>query len=314
MLVSMDYPPPDERPPDIEGTLEAITPAKAEEWLSEYLYDRQRQHYEPHVKELAYIIQQGQYSPQGITLCECEGRWHLTDGQHRLRACVLSGMTIHEMIIRKRGLTPRELADEYSRTDQGKKRRIADTMRAHDVGQEYGLTDAQVNYVSAAVGLVVTGFASPKPEIRQKLHMANQDERLALVEKWLPAGTRYFKAIKEPRKGRMPHLILAATVGVGLVTSEYSKDKAETFWYILAHETGEEDHPCQALLRYFSEERDERGKAPLVARRVARAWNAYYNDEQLSVIRRQDSAKPIEIAGSPFRGISTPSYLAPADS
>ncbi len=294
--------PPPGSPTNVTANVEFISGRTAQEWMASYGYDRQRNIYQPHVQELGYVLTRNQYSIQGIILCECNEQWHITNGWHRLSAIAKTfgdadDQGTMEVVIRKFGLTEDELAREYSRTDQGKPRRIDDTLRAHGLGSEHGLDGVQVKAVAAGVKLIQSDFAYTKPETRNRLHLKNQDEQVEQVHAWLPAGARFFKAITKPKKGRYRHLKLAPTVAVGLVTCHSQPEKAEEFWYTLAHETMEPSHPCQALLRYFSEVPEERTKPPLVARRVIRAWNAFYNGEEISQIKKQDADKPVEIAG-----------------
>lgn len=302
----------EEAPPDEDATLERFDREKAQEWLSLYKYERQRELKPNQVNRIAAAIRRGQYSRQALVLCECEGEWHLTDGQHRLHAFVKADRVVWEHVIRKRNLTKKELDEEYARTDGNKPRQGSDYARAFGMAEEFGLTQQQTDVVWASVKVIMSGFTQPKPEIRQTLGLNDPDIVWQEVRKWMPAAVRYFKAIANPKKGRYSHLRLTGAVSVMLVVCQYHPEKGEEFAFILAQETKEADHPCQALLGYFFNERKSNGDGyPQICRRVARAWNAFYADESLAQIRRQDTAKPIEIAGTPYSGLTTASFRTP---
>lgn len=299
-------------PPPITCALEFITPEMAVKWLQNYPYERQRDMYGPHVDELVYVLQQQQYSLQGVILCKYSDQWRVTNGQHRLQAIVKSGIGTWEVVIRK-DMDEAATADEYSRTDRGKRRQVADALRAHGLGSEYDLTPIQVNLISAGVGLILSGFSYTKPAIRNRLHLNNQDTRVHEVEKWLPAGARFFKTIREPMHKRYRPLVLAATLSVALVNFHYTPERAEDFWFKVAHEESMElDDPAQALLGVFARRVEERSKAPVWARLVSGCWNAFLDGRHLAQPSTRNFDQPIVIAGSPYKGRLTSSTINPS--
>jgi len=301
-----------EAPPPVRCELLFIDPALAADWLSGYQYDRQRDIYEPHVDELVYVLQQQQYSLQGIVLCKFRDQWRVTNGQHRLQAIVKSGIGTWEVAIWK-DLDEAATADEYSRTDRNKRRTTADALRAHGLGSEYDLTAVQVNQISAGVGIILSGFGHTKPAVRNRLHLTNQDHRVAQVDKWLPAGARFFRTVREPKHKRLRHLTLAPTLAVALVNFHYSPERGEEFWFKVAHEEAMElDDPAQALLGVFARRVEERSKAPVWARLVAGCWNAFYEGRHLAQPSTRNFDQPITIAGSPYKGRLTSSLIDPS--
>lgn len=299
--------------PQINVTLEFITPDQAKEWLDTCQYERQRDRYTPHINDMRFILRQRQYSVQSITLCEIDGEWKLTNGQHRCASIVEEGIGVWEVVIRKYGGSSESGATEYSRTDRGKRRRVADAIRAHGLAEEFGMQQPQINQVSGAVTHIITGFGYTKPTIRNRLHLQNQDARVEEVRNWLPIASKYFKTITGAQRGRYKHFTLASTMAVGLVTLKYSPESAEDFWYQAAHNSPNDDaDPVLALQIVFRERLIERKDPILFARYVAACWNAFYDKRPLAKARTQSTKEPINIAGSPYQGRLTSSLINPS--
>jgi hypothetical protein len=298
-----------DKPPPITMDREFITPEIAQRLLESCHYDRQRDITKSHVKALALAHARRQYSLQGIVLCEVEGKWLLTNGRHRMQMIVDSGIGVWEVIIRKHGMTRAMVEAEYGRTDRGKRRQIADALRAHGIGGEYGLTPRELNLISGAVGVILPEFGYTKPEIRIRLGLNDPDARVAAVEKWLEFGNAYFKAIKDPLKGRYQDLVLSATMAVALVNFRETPEKAEDFWGRVAHDTPLPGDPVRTLLEAYGKHPDERHKAPVFARRIASCWNAFYEGQQITRTVTPNTAEPITIAGSAiYKGRATRSF------
>lgn len=82
---------------DIRATLERITPPIAEEMLGHNLHNRNLR--ESFVYHLAMAIERGEWKVNGETIkFDVDGV--LLDGQHRLAACVLSGIPIMTWVVR----------------------------------------------------------------------------------------------------------------------------------------------------------------------------------------------------------------------
>lgn len=105
---------------NITVTSELVTPDIAESWLAARTDGRQRPLSEPHAVRLANSMTRGKWQESGDAIrFDLEGS--LIDGQHRLRACVISGVPFRTLVMRGLELTA------FSVIDQGRKRSSGDT-------------------------------------------------------------------------------------------------------------------------------------------------------------------------------------------
>jgi len=214
----------------IEATVEWISPAQAREWLSHCLYERQRKLREAHVARLTAAIHNGRYAAQGITLANVEGRWVLTNGQHRLSAIVRAEREVREVVIRK-WQSMEAVADEYGRTDIGVRRSLLDSMQAHDVGAEYALNPFEIKRHGAAAGLIQACFERPRGlGTWDRLGLSDPDERLLFAVEWLPEGSWYWKLLRQSLRGRTHYLQMAPVAAVAYVSRRFAPEQAEAFW------------------------------------------------------------------------------------
>lgn len=108
---------------DFDDIATTINPDSAKELL-ELNVDYNRPIRERHVKVLANAMSTGEFMDTGATLSlDVTGR--IIDGQHRLSACVLSGVPFRAVIITNLPETA------YTKTDKGKKRSLGDSMGYH---------------------------------------------------------------------------------------------------------------------------------------------------------------------------------------
>jgi hypothetical protein len=78
-------------------TVETITPAIAEEWLKRNTHNRNIR--QRHVETLAHAMTEGQWMLNGQSVT-FDPNGVLVDGQHRLKAVVVSGVTIDSVVVR----------------------------------------------------------------------------------------------------------------------------------------------------------------------------------------------------------------------
>lgn len=103
---------------NITVQLETITPEIAREWLEKNIGNRPPSI--PHAKSLAADMTAGRWKVNGDTIRLAGER--IVDGQHRLMAVCMSGITIQTFVAR--GVAP----EVFDTIDMGKRRTTADTL------------------------------------------------------------------------------------------------------------------------------------------------------------------------------------------
>jgi len=115
---------------DTKVSVETVTPEMAIRWLSENLYEHQRPPSEFHVKFLADEMQRHAFKQDTtIEFCQVNGAEYLTDGQHRMKAVVLSGKPQRFVVVKRTARNEDDIAKDYTRTDKGRARTVADDYR-----------------------------------------------------------------------------------------------------------------------------------------------------------------------------------------
>lgn len=107
----------------INGRLEKVTPAKAKRWLATTAGVNFRKMSGPYARKLAIIMERGQWDRQSLAPIIFDTDGNLIDGQHRLAAIVLSGLTLQMFVIRG-------MQSDIG-LDMGKRRSPADLVRKY---------------------------------------------------------------------------------------------------------------------------------------------------------------------------------------
>jgi hypothetical protein len=205
-----------------------------------------------------------------------------------------------------------DVALDYTRTDQGKRRTVSQNYAVLRLGDELGLTNTWINALGAAVALMNNAW---KTAAQYKLHT---DDRLRMIREYAPFCEQYIEATAGKPKELTSAFNRSATLAVGLVTFRYSSEvygieKVDEFWSGTAVDDGLRrgdprkvalDHLKTAYLSGGGRYKYNNAVTPAYsARYLAKCFNAWIeNDENVRFKRVDDATKPIKILGSPFLG------------
>ncbi len=153
--------------------LKTITPAVAQELLA--LNVKNRAVNRLHVDSLAKEMKNGRWKVNGDTICLNGSR--LIDGQHRLHAVVVSGITIQSFVVTD---LP---SDVFDTKDVGKRRSPGDTLsvaghlHSHRLASQVALIDAyctsradkQVHYSNTEIEALVAKYPEAAESIQTKV-------------------------------------------------------------------------------------------------------------------------------------------------
>ena len=293
-----------------------VTPEMATEWLEKYQYEHQRSIRPAHVKFLAGEMEQGAFKQDTtIELSNVNGHTYLTDGRHRLSALAWTGMAQRFVIIHRDLKDEAAVAEDYTRTDKGLRRTVADDYRTLAIELELGVTATQVNHHGSACMLILNDFRG----LHQKdIHPS---ERLRVMREYGDALTHYLAAIEGAGAGGAGsdfsrRMMRAATLSVGLVTFRYSAkiytfERVYDFWHGIAMDDGlRQNDPRKVANRHIGERGMAGGgvtqskavSAAYSSRYLAFCFNAWTENRTLLYTKVDDATKPIQINGSPYTG------------
>lgn len=291
----------------VSSAVEIITPEVAKVMLETMPFRGQRPLRLWHVDEIQDEIKRGNFAPgTSIQLACVRGQWVLIDGQHRLNAVARGTTPVQFSVIRHFDVTPQRAADLYGVTDRWITRTPYDDAVAHGLPEKLGLAKTQMNYLSAAVHFLLNNFLNDR---ERKISLS---DRRNATRDWC----KEFKLFTQITEGSSFWRVLrrSPVLSVALAIVRHAdEDRYRSFWSGIATGNGlNQGDPRKALRSWLGhvgarvDNQRTRRAAPREeqARAVAQAWNAYYEDRSLSVVRVKDSRAPIVILGTPWDGIN----------
>ena len=277
--------------------LVTITPELALRIIQTGKFDRQRPVRDKHVQALAEQMRRREWTAGtqihfGRTP---DGEIHLVNGQHRMHAVIKADAAIRFQILLTPVASEGELIRLYRRHDRlTAPRTIADALAAEGIPEQYEILTAMARGCFNAVLLIEAGF--PTVTRYADAYLARSDEaRLRLCEPWWDTVAHFQELLSSaPHKTIKASLMRSGAMAVALLTLRDHPVKAEDFWRGTATDDGlRADDPRKAYIRFLL---TEKTRSPFGAAKAASlAWNAFFKNETLSIIRVFTT--PIELAG-----------------
>lgn len=280
-----------------------ITPNLAKRVLAEANFDGQRPIADHHVTLLAHIMKDRRWQSGGqIAFCRLNGYLMLTNGQHRMKAVVDSGIAQEFQVLITECTTMEEVEADYHRHDIiARKRSIPEIIGSTDLLETSGITKTMLSRLYQAASMLESDLKYihylDAPTVR------DVDSRLSTVRGWLDEAAKYESLIKGAPAHVKRSLVNAGVLAVALVTLRHQPEKAEEFWQGVADDDGlRRGDPRKALLQDF----ESRGttKGAFHAQRVIpaiTAWNAFFEGRTLKLIKVLESSH-ISVRGTPIKG------------
>ncbi len=157
--------------------IETVTPDLAAEWLTNNPQNRNIR--ASHVKRIARDMLSGRWQLNGDTIrFNCDGS--LIDGQHRLSACVMSGVSFQSMIVRGLDSNVRKTIDDGARRTHGDRLAMTGTKHATTVSAALklitSLARGVANYQSTATEL--DDILAKNPELHESAALAGNAKNI----------------------------------------------------------------------------------------------------------------------------------------
>lgn len=251
-----------------------ITPKLAEKWLAQNTHNRNLR--ETAVMAYARDMEAGQWAENGEAIKFAKDGT-LLDGQHRLQAVALSGVTIKMLVVT--GLDNRT----QETMDDGRKRTLADAL--HLRGETNAVTLGAIlrrgrmwsvgQYRNSGAYIPTNteclAFLADHPEFREAATLAT--------------------ALRKPTQ--IPGSVLGLTYWLFS-----SIDLEDAVWFFDRLGTGaglEQYHPVWTLRKRAAEAAQDQGRVPedMLLAFVIKSWNAYRDGEEMRLLRfKPGGARP----------------------
>lgn len=265
-------------------------------------YEHQRSISERHVAVLADLMRRGRWNPKSqIDFAVLEGRYILINGYHRAYAQVRSGKSIVWNIALHPVKTEADLRSLYYAFDTNiRARGSRDILKAAEFGDTTGLTGDIADSLYRAVPFLASKFMI-NPKMRNFLVEKAVDQRLALAAEYAKAAAKYYACLDGLTGGRKKKFLGGAVTAVAVATLRFQSQTAWEFWAGCAANDGlKRGDPRLALFNDMLV-RTVRGSSPESFAPAIIAWNAWFEDRELRIIKVTEHFTPA-IEGTPFDG------------
>jgi hypothetical protein len=295
--------------PDQQGVRDFLTegvtrlsPLEMNRVIQNCGYDHQRNINEQHVSVLADLMRRGRWqSKSQIDFAVLNGRYILINGYHRAYAQVRSGKTVTWSIALHDAKTEADLRSLYYAFDTNlRPRGSRDILKAAEFADVTGLSAEIADALYRAVPYISGKFAT-NPKNKNFLVDKQVDRRLEVASEYAKAAARFAAATEGMLGGRRSKFKAAAVVAVAVITFRFQSETAWQFWTGVAQNDGlKRGDPRLALCNDMMTRRATGASVAAFAPAII-AWNAYFNERPLQLIKVLDTFEPI-IDGTPFDG------------
>lgn len=283
-----------------------ITPEQAQIILDEMNYSRQRPIKPERLYRHISKIRRSQWDPDClIRFCRLNGQLVLVDGQHRLTACVNTKTPIWVMVAITDVINEEEIHIIYSRIDEDGNRTVGDILKSRDPAPDLDILKSTLKAGYQAMKLLEEGFPHRKIPVGTASIVTKEDQVSALSP-WLVELKIWDEIIISSQSNLRDGLRNQSVVAVALATLRHQRARATAFWTAVGkNELLKKGDPEQAFVNFLlgvrSKSSSESTPVLEYAYAASDAWNAYYKNRPLQVIRKTPR-RPIIINGTPYKG------------
>ncbi|MGO8241253.1 hypothetical protein ACC806_34515 [Rhizobium ruizarguesonis] len=263
-------------------------------------YEHQRKINRRHIEVLSDLMVRGQWGSRStIDFARLDnGRLILVNGYHRAYAQVHTNQTIEWTIVIHDCPTMEELGKLYYRFDTNALLRSDfQILSGVEFAQAHRLQRETARSLFRAIPFIASNFSTKDKDV---LATKVIDRRLKMAEQYASAALAYEQCVGKIRSALKAKMMSAGCMAVAVVTLRYNRDIAIEFWTGTAQNDGlRKGDPRQTLHNDFLSRPRNGHKAYANLAPAAIAWNAFYNERELRLIRIGEDYQ-CSIEGTPF--------------
>lgn len=267
-------------------------------------YEHQRFVSEKHVAVLTDLMSRGKWQAKSqLDFGVLNGRYILINGYHRGYAQVRSGKSIEWTIALHHVKTEDDLRPLYYAFDTNVRVRGArDILKAYEFSETTGLAADVAAALYTAIPVIASKF-DLNPAKKFTLDAKAVDRRLALATEYAKAAARFGACLDGLRVARKKKFLSGAVTAVAVITFRYQSEAAWQFWSAVAQNDGlKRGDPRHALAMDMLSRTGKNGNSAMSFGPSIVAWNAFFEDRKLQLLRVHPETFVAAIAGTPFDG------------
>lgn len=277
-----------------------ITPEKAAWILANRLHPRQRTLDKSRRDAIASEMMNGTFVLTPISYTKVNGEDWLADAMHRFNAQVKVKMTYTWDVVTYECGSDWSLSNAiYAHLDKGKSRTFMNSLAAVDAHSLYGLTNKQINSITAAAAVIYNSMVYSR---HSPTWYSSVEGRLEAFQSWKTEGADYFQLFHKRGHDMRNIPYLQAVCAVGLVTLRYQHDRATEFWSaVAAHDRLPSKSPEMSCYSFLAASKGV--TAPVLLAQMIKCWNAYFSKTR--VIAKDPEPTPYGLLlGTDFNGVT----------
>lgn len=281
-----------------------IAPGVAKRILEEANFYKQRNFKESRAQDHVWRLKNGAWN-SGFPISFArlpDGEMLLVDGQHRLTVISRheSPVSVRVNVIDANDVA--EVRQLYTGFDQSTSTRsVNEVLNGAGVGEKLNISLRVRDAAFSAIGYLRNNFEIPRStRVGLAGQASNVQGRIADFPAWETEILKYDHIYDVCDRAHRGKLLNGGTAAVLLYTLKFQPAKAMDFWIGIARNDGlRKADPRHTLIQDFHTRSNNAGSNRQSVQAPALAWNAFFENRPLKIIKCIDGAA-IRIAGTPF--------------
>lgn len=279
-----------------------IAPGIAKRILAECNFEGQRKRQLARQSRHERRIKTGSWRPEVSTLTFArtpDGKLHLVNGQHRTAAIAATGIATASKVEIISASDTDDVRRLYAMYDEpGSSRSDSEMLDGIGAAKNMGLSRKMTQALFRAVSLLRNDLEPIGPR-DDASDARERDARLQEMPEWAGVAKVYGEIISLADSATQRSLLTQGVMASALYTLTHSPKLAREFWEGLADNDGlRKNDPRARLLSDFHNRATNTGNIRQRVQRVAVAWNAFYEQRDLKIIKCIEGG-PIAFKGTP---------------
>lgn len=281
-----------------------LAPGIAARIIQELNFPGNRSVKKARVAENLRLMQSGDWEPHVSIIVFCElpdGSLVMINGQHRCHAIVEIGIPVLTKIDFIPARDDEHVRALYAKYDaKASVRTETELVKASGIAAAFEIKTRTAEILIKAVPIIMNRM-EPSTRVAGKEHMNQFAFRIEHAAGWAREASDIDAICALADLHIRRQILRAGTMAVALYTLRHNRERAFEFWAGIAENNGlRKTDPRARLIADFAIRSLATGSARQSVQQSVMAWNAFYENRELKIIKCIEGAE-IAIAGTPMR-------------